>query len=325
MMKRLLLGVLLIAVCAAGCGKATVTHTTTGPKTAQSTLAAPDGLATDAQGNVYAVSSEEGNVQKFDSTGKLIATWGSSGEGPGQLKSPKSIAVDPSGNIFVADESGGNVQELDSAGKFVAKWSPEGGFNEQPKAVAANPNGGFYVIVGGMEDSVQKVDGSGKFVTKIGSPGTGKGQFVMPKGIGVDSAGNLYVGEPGASFSWTKNGKTVSGKATARVQKFDTSGKCISSIGGDASGDGNLGMMQTITVDGKGNIYVLEMNDVKEFAPSGKLLIKWGDMGQGQGSLWMAKSIAVDPQGNVYVGDSVSHRIQKFDSSGKFLTKWNMK
>lgn len=32
--------------------------------------------------------------------------------------------------------------------------------------------------------------------------------------------------------------------------------------------------------------------------------------------------IAVDGSGNVYVADSGNSRIQKFDSSGSFLTKW---
>jgi sugar lactone lactonase YvrE len=32
--------------------------------------------------------------------------------------------------------------------------------------------------------------------------------------------------------------------------------------------------------------------------------------------------VALDPQGNLYVADTWNHRIQKFDSSGKFLLQW---
>ena len=32
--------------------------------------------------------------------------------------------------------------------------------------------------------------------------------------------------------------------------------------------------------------------------------------------------IDVDSSGNVYVTDESNHRIQKFDSNGKFITKW---
>ena len=32
--------------------------------------------------------------------------------------------------------------------------------------------------------------------------------------------------------------------------------------------------------------------------------------------------MAVDPIGNVYVCDMMNHRVQKFDSSGNFLTKF---
>lgn len=35
--------------------------------------------------------------------------------------------------------------------------------------------------------------------------------------------------------------------------------------------------------------------------------------------------IAVDSAGNVYVADTNNARIQKFDSSGKFITKWGYK
>jgi tripartite motif-containing protein 71 len=33
--------------------------------------------------------------------------------------------------------------------------------------------------------------------------------------------------------------------------------------------------------------------------------------------------VAVDSSGNVYVADSGNHRIQKFNSSGSFITKWD--
>jgi DNA-binding beta-propeller fold protein YncE len=32
--------------------------------------------------------------------------------------------------------------------------------------------------------------------------------------------------------------------------------------------------------------------------------------------------VAVDTQGFVYVADAFNHRIQKFDSNGKFIAKW---
>jgi uncharacterized protein (TIGR03663 family) len=48
----------------------------------------------------------------------------------------------------------------------------------------------------------------------------------------------------------------------------------------------------------------------------------WGSQGKGEGQFQDPRGIAVDQAGNVYVVDSNNHRIQKFDSSGKFLTQW---
>jgi len=48
----------------------------------------------------------------------------------------------------------------------------------------------------------------------------------------------------------------------------------------------------------------------------------WGSQGKGNGQLQDPRGIAVDEAGNVYVADSGNHRIQKFDSTGKFLTQW---
>ena len=45
-------------------------------------------------------------------------------------------------------------------------------------------------------------------------------------------------------------------------------------------------------------------------------------MGSGDGQFNYPYGVAVDSSGNVYVADTDNHRIQKFDSSGGFITKW---
>ena len=49
-------------------------------------------------------------------------------------------------------------------------------------------------------------------------------------------------------------------------------------------------------------------------------LLKWGNSGDGQ--FRGPNSVATDAQGNVYVTDGDNHRIQKFTSTGQFITKW---
>lgn len=51
-------------------------------------------------------------------------------------------------------------------------------------------------------------------------------------------------------------------------------------------------------------------------------LRKWGTFGSGDGQFNAPYAIAVDSSSNVYITDTTNFRIQKFDSSGTFITKW---
>jgi hypothetical protein len=78
----------------------------------------PGGIAVDGRGDVYVTDSHvdyyltspgplltlgQDRVQRFSSDGTFIATWGSTGDGPGQFFLPQAIAVDPAGSIYVMD------------------------------------------------------------------------------------------------------------------------------------------------------------------------------------------------------------------------------
>jgi outer membrane protein assembly factor BamB len=50
----------------------------------------------------------------------------------------------------------------------------------------------------------------------------------------------------------------------------------------------------------------------------------WGEKGTGPGQFNTPHSIAVDRQNNVYVGDRGNHRVQVFDTDGKFLRMFSV-
>ena len=72
-------------------------------------------VAIDSAGNIYATVND--SIQKFDSTGTLLNTWGSTGTENGSFKFPTGIALDSSGNIYVSDMENNRIQKLDSSGK----------------------------------------------------------------------------------------------------------------------------------------------------------------------------------------------------------------
>jgi streptogramin lyase/DNA-directed RNA polymerase subunit RPC12/RpoP len=53
-----------------------------------------------------------------------------------------------------------------------------------------------------------------------------------------------------------------------------------------------------------------------------ELTLSFGGEGTGAGKFDDPRAIAVDGQGNVYVGEYSSARVQKFDSTGQFLSSW---
>ena len=54
------------------------------------------------------------------------------------------------------------------------------------------------------------------------------------------------------------------------------------------------------------------------------IISSWGDLihGGADGKFDHPKGVAVDSSGYVYVTDDNNNRIQKFDSNGRFITKW---
>ncbi|MFM7582606.1 MAG: hypothetical protein ACKO9F_07790, partial [Caldilinea sp.] len=50
---------------------------------------------------------------------------------------------------------------------------------------------------------------------------------------------------------------------------------------------------------------------------------QWGSQGSGNGQFRNPTGVAVDSSGNVYVADFNNHRIQKFDSNGRYLMQWS--
>ena len=103
-------------------------------------------------------------------------------------------------------------------------------------------------------------------------------------------------------------------------------------IGTITSGSTPLGEVRGLAFDQEGDLYVVDTGNsrVLKFDPSGKFLMQWGSQGTGDGQFVMSGGsanhdnsdgfVAADSLGNVYVADNT--HVQKFDSQGKFLTKW---
>jgi len=141
-------------------------------------------------------------------------------------------------------------------------------------------------------------------------------RFASPFAVAADSSGNVFVADTG----------------NHKVKRFDSSGKLTAEWGSYGSGDGEFKSPRGIAVDSSGNVFVVDTENfrVQKFDSWGNFLGKWGSYGSGDGQFAGGGygagpgpiGIGVNSQGNVFVTDTENHRIQRFNSEGKFLGKW---
>jgi tripartite motif-containing protein 71 len=137
---------------------------------------------------------------------------------------------------------------------------------------------------------------------EMGTPGDGPGQFKEPQDVATDSQGNFYVSD-------------FSGH---RVQKFDSRGTPLASIGKEGKDDGDFEQPSGLFVDAQGNIYVCDTfnHRIQKFDAQGNFIKSWSR------SFFGPRSIVVTNQNRVYVSDTGNHKIQVFDTDGNFIQEW---
>ena len=84
------------------------------------------------------------------------------------------------------------------------------------------------------------------FVRSFPSDGTG---LWCPKGLAVDSEGNVYVAE----------------YRNYRIQKFTSDGVFLNSLGTGTTWESHLGLSEDVYIDTKGNIYALAYHTSHNF------------------------------------------------------------
>src|SRR5919106_258097 len=170
----------------------------------------------------------------------------------------------------------------------------------------------------GNFDHIKVFDSNGKLISSWGPTGSGDGQFLHAHGIGLDSAGNVYVSDA----------------ENYNIQKFDSKGKFITKWGSKGSGDGQFLQPESIDVDSNGNVFVVDFKNanIQKFDNNGKFITKWGSKGTGEGQFRGPWGVAIDSAGNVYVSDQQNpvvqtrnYRIQKFSPDGMFISQWGSK
>ena len=216
-------------------------------------------------------------VLKFDATGKLVKSFGAE-----MILSPHGILVDKDNNVWVVDCActiGGGRGRGGAAGAAPAPPSP-----------AADPTKGHQIF---------KFSPDGKLLLTLGKPGGGRDPefFFEPNNLLIAPNGDLFVAEGHSSRQ---------GTSTARVLKFDKTGKLLGAWGtvfDSTTKDQPYSFNQphALAMDSKGRLFVGDRgyNRIKIFTQDGKLIDTWYQFSRPSG-------IVIDKDDRIYVADSES-------------------
>ncbi len=280
---------------------------------------------------------------------------GITGDGGPATSAPLSFAFatafDAAGNLYLGMPNairkvspGGIITNF--AGNGTAGYSGDGGLAvnaevSNVEGIAFDAAGNLYFTDGySLASVVRKIDLGGIITTVVGSPTSGAGfsgdgglataaQLSQPRDIIFDAAGNMYIAD---GFNM-------------RIRKVDVNG-IITTIAGNGSsaadaGDGGQAInasfvgINTMAIDGAGNIYVGSSSVIRKINPSGIISTITGvasAMGipgngySGDGGLATAaqvntvEKILIDGAGNLIFAEYGNHCVRKIDNSGIIST-----
>ncbi len=170
----------------------------------------PTGVVVNDRGDIF-VSDGYGNcrVHHFTSDGTLIKSWGEPGGWPGQFKLPHDIALDSKARLLVADRENSRIQVFDQDGTFIEQWYDV----IRPTGIRVDADGVVYVSEFSLRVSIFSPEG--QLLSRITNHSANRDEatFLAPHTVGVDSHGDIYVGEVSKTYAGTDKGART-------VQKF---------------------------------------------------------------------------------------------------------
>lgn len=195
-------------------------------------------------GQVLVSDAELGIVARLDAKGHPQRSLGR-----GLLKRPTGIAYDAKrGLIYVADTRAHDIKVFDGEGRLLRTLGRhgdgDGEFNAPTFLTFAHDE---LYVTDALNNRVQIFSGdSGKLRLKFGARGLYVGNLVRPKGVAVDSEGNIYVVE----------------SYYDRLLVFDKHGNFLMPLGntgGSAQETGRFYLPAGVWVDSRNRVFVADM------------------------------------------------------------------
>jgi len=261
---------------------------------AQGTLArfnGPQGLAQDADGNLYVADTGNQIICKVTPDGTVSTLAGTPGQAgadegtPGKFNSPQSVAVDGSGTVYVADTN-----------------------NHLLRKIA--PGGGVSLLAGSGYENL--TDGSGALA-----------DLILPTALAWDGSGNLLFADDSVIRKVDPSGNVTSIAG-------DTLGDNSGYQDGKPATSALFNSPQGLVVAGDGTVFIADTYNqvIRKLAPDGTVSTVAGTVGVAgslDGLTTAARfnqptGITLDPQGNLYVTDAGSFTLRMITPGGQVST-----
>jgi sugar lactone lactonase YvrE len=244
-------------------------------------------------------------IQKFDASGRLVASFGS-----GLFKWPHGLCAAPDGTVWVTDGTNQTVMQFGADGRLLRTLGKPGvagngpdEFNS-PSDVLVAPNGDIFVADGhgnfpvpNTNDRIVKFSKDGKFIKAWGHHGSGQGEFDVTHGLAMDSAGRLFVAD----------------RANSRIQIFDQDGKFIAEWR-------QFGRPSGVYIRND-IIYVADSQSNEKVNPPFRQGIRIGSVKDGKVTAFipapdpsapMPEGVTADKDGNVFGGFTENNDVKKY-------------
>ena len=229
-------------------------YTADGALAAGSAINTPDGLAVDGAGNLYFTDGGNNIVRRVDAVTGIMTTvagtynntgaYGGDG-GPAtdpsvRLNYPLALALDGGGNLYISDTTNNLIRKLVLNTGVISR------FAGQYHSPTTCTNAGDDTGDNGPATSADLCD---------------------PEGIAVDGGGNLYIAD--STNRLVRKVNAATGTITVVAGTFAAGADAYTGDGGAANMAG-LSYDEDVTVDGGGNFYIADSNNLvtREVTPA---------------------------------------------------------
>ncbi|MBW3672328.1 MAG: hypothetical protein KY432_11735, partial [Acidobacteria bacterium] len=252
-------------------------------------FSAPNGVATDAAGNVYVADTGNNTVRRITAAGTVSTIAGTAGAtgsadgtgGDARFSGPAAVTVDGDLNVYVADLRNHTIRKISAAG--------------------------VVTTLAGLAGASGSTDGA-----------AAEARFNRPSGVAVDGAGTVFVAD---SRNHLIRAISSGGEVSTVAGQAGIAGPFSDGTGSEATFNSPAG----VAVDGSGNILVADKLNyaIRHITPPGVVTTVAGlgfRPGHVDGTGVAARfddpsAVAVDSSGTIYVADSLNYAVRKLEAA----------